>query len=43
MKGKIYVVGMGPGNKDNMSFKAFDSMQKSDILIGQYLNLYQSI
>ncbi|MGB6128231.1 MAG: precorrin-3B C(17)-methyltransferase [Psychrilyobacter sp.] len=44
-KGKIYVVGMGPGNKDNMSFKAFDSMKKSDILIGHktYISLVEDM
>ena len=44
-KGKIFVVGMGPGNKDNMSFKAFDSMKKSDILIGHktYISLVENM
>lgn len=43
--GKIYVVGMGPGNKDNMSFKAYDVMSKSDILIGHktYINLVEGM
>lgn len=41
MMGKIYVVGMGPGNKEHMSFRAYDVMEKSDILIGHktYINL----
>ncbi len=31
---KIYVVGLGPGNKENMTFKAYDALEKSDVIIG---------
>lgn len=33
-KGKIYVVGIGPGNKDNMTFRAYKVMEDADIIIG---------
>lgn len=32
--GKIYVVGLGPGNKENMTFRAYDVLKNSDIIIG---------
>ena len=32
--GKIYVVGLGPGNKGNMTFRAYDVLKNSDIIIG---------
>lgn len=32
--GKIYVVGIGPGNKENMTFKAYETMEKVDLIIG---------
>ncbi len=32
--GKIYVVGLGPGNKENMTFRAYDTLKNSDIIIG---------
>lgn len=31
---KINVVGIGPGNKENMTFRAYDALQKSDVIIG---------
>ena len=31
---KIYVVGIGPGNIENMTFEAYDTLKKSDIIIG---------
>ena len=31
--GKIYVVGLGPGNKENMTFRAYDVLKNSDIII----------
>ncbi len=31
---KIYVVGLGPGNKDNMTFKAHKALEESDVIIG---------
>ena len=33
-KGKIYVVGIGPGKKADMTFKAYEAMEKSDIIVG---------
>ena len=32
--GKIYVVGIGPGKKADMTFKAYEAMKKSDIIVG---------
>ena len=32
--GKIYVVGIGPGKKADMTFRAYETMEKSDIIIG---------
>ena len=31
---KIYVVGIGPGNKDNMTFKAVNILEKASYIIG---------
>lgn len=43
--GKIYVVGLGPGNKENMTFRAYKAMEESDILIGHktYINLVEDM
>lgn len=43
--GKIYVVGMGPGNKENMTFRAYKAMEDSDTLIGHktYINLVEDM
>ena len=32
--GKIYVVGIGPGKKENMTFRGYEAMEKSDIIVG---------
>ena len=32
--GKIYVVGIGPGKKADMTFKAYEAMKNSDIIVG---------
>ena len=32
--GKIYVVGIGPWKKADMTFKAYEAMEKSDIIVG---------
>ncbi len=32
--GKIYVVGIGPGKKADMTFRAYEAMEKSEIIIG---------
>ena len=44
-KGKIYVVGIGPGNKENMTFKAYNTIKESDIIIGHktYIALVEKI
>ena len=34
MAGKIFVIGFGPGNKDNMTFRAADAVQGCDIIFG---------
>lgn len=31
---KIYVVGIGPGKKGDMTFRAYDALGKSDVIIG---------
>ena len=43
--GKIYVVGLGPGNKENMTFRAYDVLKNSDIIIGYktYIDLIEGI
>lgn len=43
--GKIYVVGLGPGNKENMTFKAYDVLKNSDIIIGYktYVDLIEGM
>ena len=43
--GKIYVVGIGPGNKENMTFRAYKAMENSDILIGHktYISLVEDM
>lgn len=45
MIGKIYVIGIGPGNKENMTFRAYNSMEKSDVIIGHktYVSLVEKI
>lgn len=43
--GKIYVVGLGPGNKENMTFRAYDILKNSDIIIGYktYVDLIEGM
>ena len=43
--GKIYVVGLGPGNKENMTFRAYDVLKNSDIIIGYktYIDLIEGM
>ena len=31
---KIYVVSIGPGSKENLSYRAFDALQESNIIVG---------
>lgn len=33
-KGKIYVVGIGPGKKPDMTHRAYEAMKNSDIIVG---------
>ncbi|WP_252187789.1 precorrin-3B C(17)-methyltransferase [Anaeromonas frigoriresistens] len=43
--GKIYVVGIGPGDKKHMTFKAVEAIEKSDIVIGykKYIELIEDM
>ena len=43
--GKIYIVGLGPGNKENMTFRAYDVLKNSDIIIGYktYVDLIEGM
>lgn len=43
--GKIYVIGIGPGNKENMTFRAYNSMKESDVIIGHktYISLVENM
>jgi len=34
MKGKIYVIGIGPGDKDNMTFRSIRAIEESQVLVG---------
>lgn len=34
MSSKVYIVGIGPGNKDYILPKAVDTLQKSDLIVG---------
>ena len=45
MKGKIYIIGIGPGDKENMSLRALDAIKKSDVIIGykNYINLLSDL
>lgn len=31
---KIYVIGIGPGKKEDMTYRAYEAMEKSDVIIG---------
>lgn len=31
---KLYVVGIGPGNRENMTFKAVDTIKECDVIVG---------
>ena len=45
MAGKLYIVGVGPGNHDHMTFKAKDAIAASDTIVGYdtYVNLVQDL
>ncbi len=44
-KGKIYVVGIGPGNREHMSVRAIEAIQKADVIIGYrtYIDLIRDL
>ncbi|SHH36401.1 cobalt-precorrin 3 C17-methyltransferase [Caloranaerobacter azorensis DSM 13643] len=44
-KGKIYVVGIGPGNMEHMSLMALKAIEKSQVVIGYktYINLIKDL
>jgi len=45
MTGKLYIVGVGPGNHDHMTFRAKDAIKESDTIVGYetYVNLVQDL
>lgn len=42
---RLFIVGIGPGNKENMSMEAMDAMESSHILVGytKYIQLVKSL
>ena len=45
MTGKLYIVGVGPGNHDHMTFRAKEAIAESDTIVGYetYVNLVQDL
>ena len=45
MEGKLYIVGVGPGNNDHMTFRAKQVIEESDTIVGYttYVNLVQDL
>ncbi|NIP62297.1 MAG: precorrin-3B C(17)-methyltransferase [Nitrosopumilaceae archaeon] len=45
MTGKLYIVGVGPGHHDHMTFKAKHAIEESDTIVGYetYVNLVQDL
>ena len=45
VKKEIYVVGIGPGEKDKMTHEAYKVLEKSDVLVGYtlYVELVKEI
>ncbi|MCP4129966.1 MAG: precorrin-3B C(17)-methyltransferase [bacterium] len=45
MKGKIYVVGIGPGNKEHISLRAAEIIEEVDVVIGYktYIDLLKDV
>jgi precorrin-3B C17-methyltransferase len=41
----LYVIGMGPGNKDNMTYKAYEALKNADVVVGYktYIQLVKEI
>lgn len=44
-KGKLYVVGVGPGNHDHMTFRAKQAIEESEIIVGYetYVSLVEDL
>jgi len=44
-KGKLYVVGIGPGNHDNMTFRAKEVIEESEVVVGYdtYVSLIEEL
>ena len=45
MEGKLYIVGVGPGNQDHMTFRAKEVIEESDTIVGYttYVNLVEGL
>ena len=45
MTGKLYIVGVGPGHHDHMTFRAQEVITESDTIVGYetYVNLVQDL
>ena len=45
MTGKLYIVGVGPGHHDHMTFRARQVIEQSDTIVGYetYVNLVQDL
>ncbi len=45
MNGKLYIVGVGPGHHDHMTFRAKEAIAESDTIVGYetYVNLVQDL
>jgi len=44
-KGKLYVVGVGPGNHDHMTYRAKHVIEESEIIVGYdtYVSLVEDL
>ena len=45
MPGKLYIVGVGPGHHDHMTFRAKQVIEESDTIVGYetYVNLLRGV
>jgi precorrin-3B C17-methyltransferase len=45
MEGKLYIVGVGPGHQDHMTFRAKEVIEESDTIVGYttYVNLVEDL
>ena len=39
MSGKLYIVGVGPGHHDHMTFRAKEVIEESDTIVGYETNV----